>query len=1021
MLPGFLPSLLALITHKGANRDVKQTAAHALQNAVKRYWPNTPRERSPFSDADKAFVRGNIVAVVLGAEVHSVMAFGIETIAHIVLEDFPDRWQEFPAQLVEALKQPDIGVVFRAAKILRRVSKMYQYASSASGERAPWEMLIQATFPQLAVIMKQCITSNALDAANVMRMILKCYWGGFNRCLTGYLAQLPVLTEWMDLVNTLLGKYLPEASEGKEPAGQPTDPHDRYNWPWWKVKKWCACIMDRMMNRYGTPAWTTEGTDTEAAAKLFHDTFAPQVLSTVWGNIQLRLQGRYCTDRVFVHCLSYVKVGLEFGSCWSQLEGSKGVLLQDVIIATLKYNAADVSLWTEDPDEFIRTYYSTLDDYFDPRVEVKNLLWYLVAARGKAFMPYLQSTFEAFLQQYAAQAPESRDWTVKEAVLACLESISAKFLENQAYRGGVPAMLASYVIPELQSPIGPMRARAASVIGKYVGAAFDAASWKAIVTQIISMMKDSEAVVQYVAAATFNALLRNVTTADIMRPMVMEILNTLFQLVARFKADEIVSALAAVFTTFPEECNPQGPAVVAKLCEFFTQFSYAAANTKDDDGDHLEFAALNCLGGIRAVMDHTQYTPERMASFISSAGTLAVRLMDKESDLVHWDYIQGAMDFIYSIAFNTPKGGFTADHWALFEHACFATLSYGSDFADVFASTTDPFIVKDVDTLLTRKAGSVVPSFAGRTMVQLLFDVHKHMVKTQSEDEMVYTSRPLCSTLLSATGGRADALIPDILDHTAQLICDLGHGVKAKTSALRIAGASAMAAAMMNNPTLVASWMESKQVALPVLEAFVYSTTEGLSSLDKKMAAAGLVSLASVLPASSALLPQVLATAGLLAYQEENGLTGAMVDDDGDEESDEEEASGTDDGAIAASGDDSGPVVIGEVDLADTDSVDHTMDQKIHDAIEAMPMDAGLGIWDVGVSEERMAANTGTTVISELDLPKAFFGIMSQAHVKPLVPSIMGMLPDDETRVGVNKVFTKGEASASGISTGAGV
>ncbi len=40
---------------------------------------------------------------------------------------------------------------------------------------------------------------------------------------------------WFNLIGKLLGKRLPEASEGIEPFGQPTDPDDRLKWPWWKV------------------------------------------------------------------------------------------------------------------------------------------------------------------------------------------------------------------------------------------------------------------------------------------------------------------------------------------------------------------------------------------------------------------------------------------------------------------------------------------------------------------------------------------------------------------------------------------------------------------------------------------------------------------------------------------------------------------------------------------------------------------------------------------------------------------
>ena len=40
---------------------------------------------------------------------------------------------------------------------------------------------------------------------------------------------------WFQILGHILQKDLPEASEGKEPSGQPLSLEDRKVWPWWKV------------------------------------------------------------------------------------------------------------------------------------------------------------------------------------------------------------------------------------------------------------------------------------------------------------------------------------------------------------------------------------------------------------------------------------------------------------------------------------------------------------------------------------------------------------------------------------------------------------------------------------------------------------------------------------------------------------------------------------------------------------------------------------------------------------------
>ena len=47
----------------------------------------------------------------------------------------------------------------------------------------------------------------------------------------------------------MIDKQLPEASEGKEPLNQPTDPDARAAWPWWKLKKWALRVASLFIQR----------------------------------------------------------------------------------------------------------------------------------------------------------------------------------------------------------------------------------------------------------------------------------------------------------------------------------------------------------------------------------------------------------------------------------------------------------------------------------------------------------------------------------------------------------------------------------------------------------------------------------------------------------------------------------------------------------------------------------------------------------------------------------------------------
>ena len=99
--------------------------------------------------------------------------------------------------------------------------------------RIPLDNIVEQSFPLMQVLLINIIQNHSLEAAHVIRLILKIFW-----TCTQY--QLPSSSNvdvnlWFTIFSQLLEKKLPEASEGIEPYGQPISKEERNDWPWWKV------------------------------------------------------------------------------------------------------------------------------------------------------------------------------------------------------------------------------------------------------------------------------------------------------------------------------------------------------------------------------------------------------------------------------------------------------------------------------------------------------------------------------------------------------------------------------------------------------------------------------------------------------------------------------------------------------------------------------------------------------------------------------------------------------------------
>ena len=192
---------------------------------------------------------------------HSTPGIMVEIMRIISEADFPGNWPALLPALVTNLQSPHVLVLCNSLYSLRKLIKRYEYKHG--DDRAPLDGIISATFPYLQVLLSQLVSNNSPEAAEVLKICFKI----FHSCSLHSLPQAGGIDVnlWFTILGTVLDKRLPEASEGIEPLGQPTDPEARKAWVWWKLHKWTSRIALLFIQRYGNPKYTTDAHKTFAA------------------------------------------------------------------------------------------------------------------------------------------------------------------------------------------------------------------------------------------------------------------------------------------------------------------------------------------------------------------------------------------------------------------------------------------------------------------------------------------------------------------------------------------------------------------------------------------------------------------------------------------------------------------------------------------------------------------------------------------------------------------------------------
>ena len=345
--PGSLSALVSFVGGTQRHRELRLAAAIQVKNKLRDYW--VPEGAIyPVSAEEKEQIKVRVVDILLVEPDNSLRGILAESIKLIAEYDFPDQWPALIPTLLTNIQTPDVLKVYNSLVALRKLVKRYEY--KAKEERGTMDHIIQTAFPHLQNMMSNLVALNSIEAAQVMRLCLKVFW-------SATLHRLPAVQGvdvnfWFQIIANIMNKPLPEASTGEEPTGQPLDPEERKQWPWWKLKKWAFRIIQNFIQRYGNPRHADP--EYEAFAKFFRDNTAAVLLAPVLNTLGQKAQGAYLTEDVHRMSITYVVACVEMSPTFKILKPHMDFLLFNIVFPVLCLPNEDVQLFDEDPAEFVR-------------------------------------------------------------------------------------------------------------------------------------------------------------------------------------------------------------------------------------------------------------------------------------------------------------------------------------------------------------------------------------------------------------------------------------------------------------------------------------------------------------------------------------------------------------------------------------------------------------------------------------------------------------------------------------------
>ena len=329
------------------------------------------------------------------------------------------------------------------------------------------------------------------------------------------------------------------------------------------------------------------------------------------GVLSLRANGTACPDRVVTLCLNYLEEGVRYKRAWSDLKPQLAPLFLGVLFPLLCFSERDQKQWDEDPVEYVRKEFDVIEDFYNPRTAATSVVIDLARARGKEALPIFVGHCSAKLNE-ALNATEMAPLAQKGGALLCLGALHDKLHKKAEYADKLEGMLYMHVLPELQSKVGFMRARAVWVFGQFAksvfanGSATQPAQFQEVFNGVMVLLGDRELPVRVQAALAINGFVEANCAPEAVLAVLPQLVEALFKLMNDIGNEEVVQTLDNLIERYGEQMAPYAVQIVGALAQNFLRLFEEQEDEEDDDA----LAAMWVLQAISTMMEAVSDKPE---------------------------------------------------------------------------------------------------------------------------------------------------------------------------------------------------------------------------------------------------------------------------------------------------------------------------------------------------------------------------------------------------------------------------
>uniref|UniRef100_A0A8C2XPZ7 Importin 7 n=1 Tax=Cyclopterus lumpus TaxID=8103 RepID=A0A8C2XPZ7_CYCLU len=760
-------------------------------NMITQHWSDgdgsgteTPVNNIP--DEDRLFIRDNIVEAII----HSPERIRVQLttcIHHMIKHDYPGKWTTIVDKIGFYLQSDNSAGWLGILLCLYQLVKNYEYKKPE--ERQPLVAAMHIFMPMLKERFIQLLPDHSSDSVLIQKQIFKILYALFQYNLPLELINRQNLTEWMEILKTVVDRDVP-------PETMQIDEDERPELPWWKCKKWALHILARLFERYGSPGNTTK--EYAEFAELFLKEYAVPAQQVLLKVLYQYKEKQYVAPRVLQQTLNYINQGIAHALTWRNLKPHIQGIIQDVVFPLMCYTDSDEELWQEDPYEYIRMKFDVFEDFISPTTAAQTLLFTACNKRKEGAFPHICS----FCIYFSAQ--------------------------KKIYKDQMEFMLQNHVFALFRSELGYMRARACWVLHYFCEVKFksDQNLQTALELTRLCLINDNEMPVKVEAAIALQVLISNQEKAkEYITPFIRPVMQALLHIVRETENDDLTNVIQKMICEYSEEVTPIAVEMTQHLAMTFNQVIQTGPD--EEGGDDKAVTAMGILNTIDTLLsvveDHKEITQQLEGICLQVIGTVLQQ------------HVLEFYEEILSLAHSLTCQQVSAQMWQLLPLVYEVFQQDGFDYFTDMMPLLHNYVTVDTDTLLS-----------DTKYLEIIYSMCKKVLTGDpGEDPECHAAKLLEVIILQCKGRGIDQVVPLFVAAALERLTR-----EVKTSELRTMCLQVAIAALYYSPPLLLNTLENLRFpnnTEPITNHFITQWLKDVDCFlglhDRKMCILGICAL----------------------------------------------------------------------------------------------------------------------------------------------------------------------------------